>query len=498
MGFDTILQTIQKGGSVPFPAEANELEYARSLDAESPVQQLRDEFIFPTKRSLRSVTKKNTPNGTNGTNGLTNGLSAGDDEQVVYFCGNSLGLQPKCMRASIDAQLQAWASIGVYGHFNAAPESPLPPWQDMAAAVSTKMAPIVGAKPSEVVVMNTLTVNLQLLMASFYRPTEKRHKVILEWRPFPSDYYAIESHIRWQGLDPAKSMVEIAPDADGPGGHYISTASVLAAIDAHADEAALLLLPGLQYYSGQLFDIPTITAHARARGLVVGWDLAHAAGNVPVALHDLEVDFAVWCTYKYLNAGPGSMGGAFVHEKHGGVSFDATTKLPQFHRRLQGWYGTDKSVRFNMAKTFQPTVGAQGFQLSNPSAIDLAALNGALEVYTKTSVEELRRKSVVLTGYAQWLLDGILRDEEEKKGGEGKGEPAFTVITPRNPAERGAQLSVLLRAGLLEKVSGQFEEAGIVCDQRKPDVIRIAPVPIYNSFEDVWRCVDVLRRTVLG
>lgn len=363
----------------------------------------------------------------------------------------------------------------------------------MAEQCAVKMAPIVGARHAEVTIMNTLTANLHLLMASFYTPDSKRHKIILEWKPFPSDYYAIESQIRMHGLDPTKSMVEIYPDEYQKGGHYISTARILATIDEHADDTALLLLPGLQYYSGQVFDMPTITKYAQDRGIVVGWDLAHAAGNVPVQLHDWNVDFAMWCTYKYLNAGPGAIAGAFVHERHGGITKDEAGKL-EFRNRLSGWYGADKSVRFEMSKTFQPIVGAGGFQLSNPSAIDLASLHGSLETFGKATIQELREKSLVLTAYAEWLLDEILK-QESKSGIE--QESAFTTITPRNPKERGAQLSILLRRGLLERVGKAFEEAGVVCDQRKPDVIRVAPVPIYNSFEDVWKCVSTLREVIL-
>ncbi|KAI0477371.1 kynureninase [Xylariaceae sp. FL0804] len=510
MDFETIAQTMSKGGAAAFPTEAATREYAQKLDTQDPVRHMRDEFIFPTKTSLKQPLK--TAEATNGVNGHHD-KDGGDneDEKVVYFCGNSLGLQPKRLRASVDAHLQTWAAVGVHGHFRAPAGSPLPAWQDLAEACAARMAPIVGARPSEVVAMNTLTVNLHLLLASFYRPDATRHKILIEWKPFPSDYYAVSSHLRWCGRDPRQSMVEIAPDE----GHALTTAHVLATIDAHADDAALLLLPGLQYYSGQLFDMAAITAHARARGLVVGWDLAHAAGNVPLALHDWGVDFAAWCTYKYLNAGPGAMAGAFVHERHGGVTFAPAEgkegkgeegkegeeeRIPQYRPRLQGWYGVDKSVRFNMSKTFQPTPGAAGFQLSNPSAIDLASLAGALGVWEGTSVAELRRKGLVLTAYAEHLLDGILADEKQEqkqKEGEGEEEPAFTIITPRDPRERGAQLCVLLRAGLLERVVAAFEHDGVVCDQRKPDVIRVAPVPLYNSFEDVWKCVDALRRAIL-
>jgi len=287
-------------------------------------------------------------------------------------------------------------------------------------------------------------------------------------------------------------MVEIEPDDN----FYISTSKTLATIDAHAEDAALILLPGIQYYSGQLFDMGTITAHAQSHGLVVGWDLAHAVGNAELRLHDWNVDFAAWCTYKYLNAGPGATAGAFVHSRHGTVELDAEGGGRHvFKPRLAGWYGGDKSVRFNMAKVFQPTPGAAGFQISNPGAIDLASLSGALSVFGKTDMTLLRDKSLVLTAYAEWLLDGILEDEE--RAGSAK-DAAFRIITPRNPAERGAQLSLLLRPGMLDKVGAALKEAGVVCDQRKPDVVRVSPVPMYNSFEEVWRCIGVFRRAILG
>lgn len=278
-------------------------------------------------------------------------------------------------------------------------------------------------------------------------------------------------------------MVQIQPDEN----FYISTDLILKTIDEHAEETALILLPGIQYYSGQLFDIPRITEYAQAKGIVVGWDLAHAAGNVELKMHDWNVDFAAWCTYKYQNAGPGSMAGAFVHERHGSV--DTSEGKPKFRHRLTGWYGGDKSVRFNMDNNFLPTVGAGGFQVSNPSAIDLASLSGALSVFEKTTMTELRTKSLVLTAYAEHLLDGILADDTGS-------EPSFRVLTPRNAHERGAQLSVLLRDGLLERVSDTFVDEGIVCDKRKPGVIRVAPVPLYCTFQDVWKFMDTLRKAI--
>lgn len=329
-------------------------------------------------------------------------------------------------------------------------------------------------------------------MASFYKPTEKRHKIILEWKPFPSDYYAISSHLQWHGRNPAESMVELWPEKETEGDLYIPTSQILACIDAHAEETALILLPGIQYYSGQLFDIPTITKYAQDRGIVVGWDLAHAAGNVDLKLHDWNVDFAMWCTYKYFNAGPGSIAGAFVHERHGKVEWSADEK-PVFRPRLSGWYGGDKSVRFQMAKQFQPTPGAGGFQIGNPSALDLAALSGAFSMYERAGFANLRNKSLVLTAYAERLLNQILADEKKAGGSE---KPIFSIITPASPAERGAQLSVLLREGKLDNLLVAFEENAIICDKRKPDVIRVAPVPMYNSFEDVWRFMVVLRQAL--
>lgn len=337
--------------------------------------------------------------------------------------------------------------------------------------------------------MNTLSANLHFMMASFYRPTAVRHKVILEWKPFPSDHYVIESQIAWHGLDPGTSMVKIQPDANS----LIPTERILATIDEHADSTALILLPGIQYYSGQLFDIPRITAHARARGIVVGWDLAHAAGNVELRLHDWDVDFACWCTYKYINAGAGAIAGAFVHERHGGVEFDSETGKPVFRPRLMGWYGGDKSVRFNMDNKFLPTVGAGGYQVSNPSAIDLASLSGALSVFSKTSMHDLRSKALVLTAYAEHLLDGIVADCEDATAA-----PPLQILTPRDPAQRGTQLSVLLRDGLLDGVSAALEDNGVLCDKRKPGVIRVAPVPLYSRFEDVWRFMQVLKGALGG
>ncbi|OIW22804.1 kynureninase [Coniochaeta ligniaria NRRL 30616] len=498
MDISAAVETLRKGQSPAFPAEAKKRGFAEKLDAQDELRHLREEFILPTTKSLRKKALDSKVNGSspdtaphcNGTqNGLQNGDTQSDyvDSPSIYLVGNSLGAQPKAVRQYLDAQLETWASIGVNGHFTSLDESPLVSWQDMADDCAKRSTDIVGALPSEIVIMNTLTANLHFMMASFYRPTEKRHKIILEWKPFPSDWYAIESQIRWHGLDPAKSMVEIQPDDN----FYIPTEKILSVIDEHASETALLLLPGIQYYSGQLFDIPRITRYAQERGIVVGWDLAHAAGNVELRLHDWNVDFAVWCTYKYINAGPGAIAGAFVHERHGKVEHSEDDGKFVFRPRLAGWYGGDKSVRFNMAKTFQPTPGAGGFQVSNPSAIDLASLSAALSVFNRTSMSALRSKSLLLTAYTEHLLNDILATQS----GAGK-QPPFRIITPRNPLERGTQLSVLLRPGLLEHVGKALKEGSVVCDQRKPDVIRVAPVPLYCTFLDVWRFAEIFRHAI--
>lgn len=396
------------------------------------------------------------------------------------------------MREHVQAHFETWASVGVAGHFKSMGDSPLACWQDMAEEAAKMSADIVGASAHEIVIMNTLTANLHFMMASFYKPTEKRHKIILEWRPFPSDYYAIESQITWHGLDPATSMVKIEPED----GYIISVERILATIDEHADDTALLLLPGIQYYTGQCFDMQRITARARAKGITVGWDLAHAAGNVELRLHDWDVDFACWCTYKYINAGPGSIAGVYVHERHDSVEWpEGQGKgTPVYRPRLTGWYGGDKSVRFNMDNRFVPTPGAGGYQVSNPSALDLAALTGALSIFQKTSMREIRSKALVLTAYAEHLLDQMAEQASKASGG---GELPIRIITPRDPAQRGTQLSVLLaNEELHDSVSAALEANGVMCDKRKPNVIRVAPVPLYSRFEDVWKFMQILRGTL--
>jgi kynureninase len=464
------IKQLRQGQKPQWPANAESLEFAHSLDQSAEIPKtFRPEFVVPSKAQLKRKTLKDDAQ-------TANPASTPDDE-AIYFCGNSLGLQPKAIGEHLNAYLKTWGSIAVGGHFTALEDSPLTPYQDMAAGCSKRMADIVGASPSEIVAMNTLTINLHLMMAAFYKPTEKKHKIMCEWRPFPSDWYAIESQIEWHGLDPKKSMLLVEPDD----GHIMTTKNILRLIDENVDELALIMLPGIQYYSGQLLDIPTITAHARKHNITIGWDLAHAAGNAELKLHDWDVDFACWCTYKYMNAGAGSIAGAFIHEKHGNNDH---------YKGLKGWYGHDKSSRFLMDNKFVPTPGAQGFQCSNPSIVDLTCLAGSLSVFEKTSMADLRSRSLLLTAYAEHLLSQIAARNIKD------GAFPFQIITPTDPRFRGAQLSVLLPEDVFDDASAALVEGGVICDKRKPGIIRVAPVPMYNTFNDVWRFMQIFEEAI--
>lgn len=426
---------------------------------------LRHMFLIPTKGDLRRKTISPSSQ-------TTQNKRSDDDEPSIYLCGNSLGLQPTLLQKYFQQYLSTWATKGVFGHFTEISDSNLAPWLHVDDHVVPDMANIVGAKESEVAVMQTLTANLHLMLASFYRPTKDRYKIILEGKAFPSDHYAIESQIRHHNLEPSDAMVLIDPP-NPTKSPLLPTSHILATIDAHASTTAVLLLPAIQFYTGQLFDIRRITAHAQSKGILVGWDLAHAVGNVPVQLHDWNVDFAVWCSYKYLNCGPGSIGGCFVRDAH----FDRP--------RLAGWWGSKKSSRFAMTNSFEPIDGAGGFQLSNPSVADTTAVRASLDVYKQTSMAALREMSLKLTGA---LEEGLLRSE---------ASDCYTIITPSNPDERGAQLSVQLNPGLLDSVLQKLEEEGVVVDERKPDVIRVAPAPLYNTFEDVEAFLRIFSKACL-
>ncbi len=408
---------------------------AHALDADDELASFRDRFEIPHS-------------------------AAGDP--LVYFAGNSLGLQPKTVRTLLLAELDKWAECGVRGHFEG--ERPWAPFHEFVAG---PMANIVGAEVDEVVTMNALTVNLHLMMQSFYRPTADRHKVLIEDHAFPSDHFAVESQVRSRGFDPATSVVTVAPR---PGEESIRPDDLRQAIESNADELALLMLPGVQYYTGQVFPMRDVVAWGHAAGATVGLDLAHAVGNVPLALHEWGPDFAVWCTYKYLNAGPGATGGAFVHRRHLGNG------VP----RLEGWWGHDKETRFHMENTFVPIPTAEAWQLSNAPVFSMAPLIASLEVFADAGgMGPLREKAEKMIRYLDALLDSQLAGR-------------VTRVTPAPLTERGCQLSLRVEAGKGPDVFAALQQADIECDWRYPDVIRVAPVPLYNTFTDIHRFVDIM------
>jgi len=379
--------------------------------------------------------------------------------ECVYLCGHSLGLQPKTAAAYVEQELKDWAELGVEGHFRA-----VNPWMPYHRLLTEQTAELVGAKPLEVVVMNSLTVNLHLMMVSFYRPTKVRHRIVVERGAFPSDQYAVKSQIRFHGFDPATSLIELTPR---PGESCLRDEDIESLIERSGDEVALILLGGVNYATGQAFDMAQITRLGRARGCIVGFDLAHAAGNLILKLHEWGPDFAVWCSYKYLNGGPGCVAGCFVHEAHA-----RAWDLPRF----AGWWGHDEGSRFEMGPEFRAMPGADGWQLSNPSIVSLAVLRASMDIFHEAGMERLRAKSVSLTGYLEFLLN---QSASQK----------FSIITPHESERRGAQISIrILQNGraLCERLARE----GIVGDWREPDTFRVAPVPLYNSYQDVFRLVQ--------
>lgn len=415
------------------------LAFAKSLDKNDPLKLFRLQFHFPK------------------INGKT----------PIYFTGNSLGLQPKSTKKYIGEELSDWSTLGVEGHFHAKR-----PWLYYHKFSKKVLSQLVGGKPLEVVAMNQLTVNLHLMMLSFYRPTPLRFKIITEAGAFSSDQYAFESQLKFHGLDPKKSLIELKPR---PREFTLRTEDILQAIQDHSNELALVIVGAVQYYSGQFFDISKITKAGHQAGAAVGFDLAHAIGNVPLQLHKDDVDFAVWCSYKYLNAGPGGVGGAFVHERHA-TNFN----LP----RLAGWWGHNEKERFQMKKGFLPMAGADGWQVSNFAVLSGAALQASLEIFEKAGIRNLRKKSLLLTGYLDFLLKQI--DPHQNH---------FHVITPSAPNERGCQLSIVMKENG-KTTFNKISKAGVIADWREPDVIRIAPVPLYNSFEDVFRFSEIFKLTL--
>ncbi len=428
-------------------ADRATLDYARAQDEKDPLRSFRQRFFIPPQ---------------------------GKDESI-YLCGNSLGLQPKTAQAALLHELEHWKKHGVEGHFRGDM-----PWKDYHKFLTEQTAHVVGAKPSEVVVMNTLTTNLHLMMVSFYRPSLERYKIIMEAGAFPSDQYAMESQVRWHGYDPASAIVEVQPRA---GEETLRNEDILNTIAEHGSSTALVMFGGVNYFTGQLFDMKAITDAAHRAGAYAGFDLAHAAGNAPLQLHDWGADFAVWCSYKYLNSGPGGPSGAFVHERHGN-----NPELPRF----AGWWGHDENDRFLMRKGFKPMPGAEGWQLSNAQIFSFAVHKASLDIFYEATMPALRTKSEKLTAYLEYLLHQLPGSEQR-----------FRIITPKEPAARGCQLSIYTESGG-RRLFDHLSEKGVVCDWREDNlsgkkaepgeagVIRVAPTPLYNTFEEAYRFVELM------
>lgn len=408
--------------------------FAQQLDSNDKLKSYRDKFFIPKNQN---------------------------GEDVIYFAGNSLGLQPKTVRQYVEQELKDWEILGVEGHNNAKN-----PWLPYHEFLTEETARLVGAKPDEVVNMNSLTVNLHLMLVSFYRPTKGRHKILIEANAFPSDHYALQSQIKFHGFDVETSLLEMKPRA---GENTIRTEDIESFIEKEGDSIALIWFAGVNYYTGQAFEFERITKAGHRKGCVVGFDLAHAAGNLFLNLHDWNVDFAVWCSYKYLNGGPGAIGGAFVHEKH-----LEDKSLP----KLWGWWGQNKQTRFIMGHEFDAIPTVESWQLSNPPILQLASLKASLDIFDEAGMKALREKSEMLTGYLEYLIN-------EKNNG------LIEIITPKDAKQRGCQLSLRAKANGKE-IHQRLNDSGIICDWREPDVIRVAPVPLYNTFVDVWNFVGIL------
>jgi kynureninase len=404
------------------------------LDKEDPLSSYRSRFFIPKQKN---------------------------GEDVIYFAGNSLGLQPKTVREYVEQELKDWETLAVEGHMHAKH-----PWLPYHEFLTEQTAKIIGAEPNEVVNMNALTVNLHLMLVSFYRPTPERHKILIEAKAFPSDHYAVQSQIRFHGLNPETSLVEMNPRE---GETTIRTEDIEEYLDKEGNSIALVMFAGVNYYTGQAFEMERITKAAHRKGCLCGFDLAHAAGNLVMNLHDWNVDFAVWCTYKYLNGGPGAIAGCFVHEKH-----ITDNSIPKF----LGWWGEDKELRFIMEHRFKPIPTVESWQLSNPPILQLASLKASLDIFDKAGVKALREKSEKLTGYMEYLI-------------EQKSKNKIEIITPKDINQRGCQLSLRTK-GEGKRLHKKLLDSGVVCDWREPDVIRVAPVPLYNTFSDVYNFVKIL------
>ena len=420
----------------------NSLEFARQLDAQDSLKHFRDKFLIPQHKG----------------------------KDCIYFTGNSLGLQPKSAKDEIQKVLDDWSNLAVEAHFYASK-----PWLQYHDFFPVPLSKIVGALPHEIVVMNSLTVNLHLLMVTFYRPTKERYKIICEAKAFPSDQYAFESQVKFHGYDPADAIIEVAPRE---GEHILRTEDIIKTIEQHQNETALVLFGGINYYSGQFYDLKAITGAAHAAGAYAGFDLAHAAGNVELNLHDWDVDFASWCSYKYLNSSPGGISGAYIHEKH-----IADSTLPRF----AGWWGYTKETRFMMEKGFEAIPTAEGWLISNSPILLFAAHKASLDIFDEAGMQNLHAKRKVLIAYLHFILHNINVQHEEKM---------IDIITPVNENERGCQVSMLmLKKG--KEIFNALIEHGVIGDWREPNVIRVAPVPLYNRFEDVWQFGNIIE-TILN
>ena len=413
----------------------NSIDFAKKIDQEDPLKGFRKKFYLPIQEN---------------------------GEPYIYLCGNSLGLQPKTTEAAIKQELEDWKQYGVEGHLHAKN-----PWLPYHEFLTNAMANVVGAKPIEVVVMNTLSVNLHLMMVSFFRPAGNRKKILIEFDAFPSDKYAVESQLKFHGLDVDENLIQLKAR---PGEALIREEDIEKVILEHGDEIALIMLGNTNYYTGQFFDMKRITELGHSKGCKVGFDCAHGAGNVELNLHDAGPDFAVWCSYKYMNSGPGSLSGCFVHERHA-----HNKELPRF----AGWWGHNKETRFKMRDGFDPIPGVESWQLSNPPILSMAAIKASLEIFEEAGISNLRKKAILLTQYCEYMIDSIENDR-------------IKIITPRDPNKRGSQLSIQVRnadKSLFEKIT----KAGVIADWREPDVIRIAPTALYNSYEDVFLFSQILK-----
>lgn len=451
--------------------------YALGLDRADPLRGCRELFSVPRVRDV--------------VEGFSGGAEG--DTPCVYLCGNSLGLMPKATPVALAEDLEAWGRLGVEGHFHARH-----PWFPAHEFVRETAARLVGGLPHEVVAMNSLTVNLHLMMASFYRPTKERFKIVIEDTAFPSDSYAVQSQAALHGFDPAAAVVRLKPRA---GEETLRTEDVIAEIERQGKSIALVMLGAVNYYTGQWMDMPAVTRASHKAGAVVGWDLAHAAGNVPMSLHEWGVDFACWCSYKYLNSGPGAVAGCFVHERHGRntARFGEAGFLP----RLAGWWGNDPATRFKMGPDFVPAPTADAWSLSNPPIMALTPVRVSLEIFDKVGMGALREKSQKMAGYLRGLVEQIGAGNKAPSSAApkpaasspaepGEGGQVVKFITPKEEGSRGCQLSIAVKVGEPRALHKALSAAGVVCDFREPDVVRVAAVPLYNSYHDCWRFANLL------